>query len=170
MRTTCAEDPGAFHGSVAKRQICWFLPDQGASGAWVFFDDATGGWAGWDGGTGASVDIALPESFEPWSRAFNDDNPPDWRWFEGGLTNVAFNEVDRHVLAGHGDEAALIYEGDRWNMASDGGRGGPVDSETISRRKLMLESAKCALALEALGLAPGDRIALNMPSIPEHVY
>ena len=55
-------------------------------------------------------------------------------------------------------------------MASDGGRGGPVDSEIVSRRKLLLESAKCALALKALGLGPGDRIALNMPSIPEQIY
>lgn len=83
---------------------------------------------------------------------------------------MAFNEVNRHVLAGHGNEAALIYEGDRWNMASEDGRGGPVDSEVVSRRKLMLESAKCALALQALGAKPGDRIALNMPSIPEQIF
>ena len=146
MRDACAKDPGAYHGAIAKRHICWFLADQGLYGAWAYFDEGEGRWIGWDGATGASVTLELPESFEPWARAFNDDNPPDWRWFEGGLTNVAFNEVDRHVLAGHGEEAALIYEGDRWNMASDGGRGGPVDSETISRRKLMLESAKCALA------------------------
>ncbi|MEO1489664.1 MAG: AMP-binding protein, partial [Pseudomonadota bacterium] len=103
-------------------------------------------------------------------RSFNDDDPPNWRWFEGGLTSVAFNECDRHVLSGHGEEAALIFEGDRWNMASDGGRGGPVDAEVISRRKLLLESAKCALALKALGLGPGDRIALNMPSIAQQIY
>ena len=170
MRADCAADPGAYHGAIAKRQICWFLADQGANGAWAFYDEVASQWTGWDGATGASVTLDLPESFEPWSRAFNDDNPPDWRWFEGGLTNVAFNEVDRHVLAGYGEEAALIYEGDRWNMASDGGRGGPVDSETISRRKLLLESAKCALALEALGVEPGNQIALNMPSIPEQIY
>ncbi|MEM1134026.1 MAG: AMP-binding protein [Pseudomonadota bacterium] len=155
---------------MAKRQICWLLPDYGSHGVWAFLDEPEGRWAGWDAQTAAAINLDLPESFEPWDRAFNDDNPPDLRWFEGGLTNTAFNEVDRHVLAGHGEEAALIYEGDRWNMASDGGRGGPVDSEVISRRKLMLESAKCALALKALGLQPGDRIALNMPSIPEQIY
>jgi len=170
MQAACRADAGKFHGAFAKRQICWFLADQGESGAWVFFNEAQGCWTGWDARSGAPVSLDLPESFEPWDRAFNDDDPPNWSWFEGGLTNAAFNEVDRHVLAGHGEEAALIYEGDRWNMASDGGRGGPVDSETVSRRKLLLESAKCALALEALGLKPGDRIALNMPSIPQQIY
>ena len=108
MREACAADPGAFHGDLAKRQICWFLADQRPNGAWAYFDNDEGRWIGWDGATGASVTVDLPESYEPWDRAFDDDNPPDWRWFEGGLTNVAFNEVDRHVLAGHGEEAALI--------------------------------------------------------------
>ncbi|MEM7781278.1 MAG: AMP-binding protein [Pseudomonadota bacterium] len=167
MRKECRGDPGAFHGAIAKRHICWLLEEQNC---WAFFDEANGIWRGWDAQTGAPRTLELPEGFEPWSRAFNDDNPPHWRWFEGGLTNAAFNEVDRHVLDGHGDEAALIFEGDRWNMASDGGRGGPVDSEIISRKKLMLESAKCALALQELGLKAGDRIALNMPSIAEQIY
>ncbi|MFW5633362.1 MAG: AMP-binding protein [Erythrobacter sp.] len=170
MQAACRADPGAFHGAIAKRRICWFVPDAGDNGAWAFFDDDRGGWTGWDAATSEPRDFDWPEGFEPWTRAFNDDSPPDWRWFEGGLTSTAFNEVDRHVLAGHGEEAALIYEGDRWNMASDGGRGGPVDSEIVSRRKLLLESAKCALALKSLGVKPGDRIALNMPSIPEQIY
>ena len=45
-----------------------------------------------------------------------------------------------------------------------------MDAYPISRKRLMLESAKCALALRALGLVPGDRIALNMPNIPEQIY
>ena len=170
MREECRSDPGAFHGAIAKRQICWLVKCEGGPDCWVYYDQAAESWTGWDAQTGAPVTPDWQESFEPWDRAFNDDDPPNWRWFEGGLTSVAFNEVDRHVLAGHGEEAALIFEGDRWNMASDGGRGGPVDSETVSRRKLLLESAKCALALKALGLKPGDRIALNMPSIPEQIY
>ena len=158
MRASCIADPGAFHGAIAKRRLCWFVARIGEAGAWVYFDDGAQGWRGWDARTGTAVSPDLPEHFEPWDRAFNDDDPPNWRWFEGGLTSTAFNEVDRHVLSGHGAEAALIFEGDRWNMASDGGRGGPVDSETVSRRKLLFESAKCALALKALGLGPGDNV------------
>jgi len=170
MRAACADDPGAFHGAMAKRAICWLLPDQGEAGVWAFYDADAGAWIGWDAASGAETALALGEAFEPWTRAFNPDDAPRFRWFEGGLTNAAFNEVDRHVLAGHGDEAALIFEGDRWNMSLNDGRGGPVDGYAVSRKRLMLESAKCALALKALGLGPGDRIALNMPSIPEQIY
>ncbi len=170
MRAACEASPGGFHGDRAKRAVHW-LVDQGAGAkAWVQYDDASGLWRGWDARDGRVVELERPESFEPWTRAFNADHPPHWRWFEGGLTNAAFNEVDRHVLAGRGAETALIFEGDRWDLAADGGRGGPVDAYSISRKRLLLESAKCALALRALGLAPGDRIALNMPNIPEQIY
>ena len=36
-----------------------------------------------------------------------------------------------------------------WTVAQDGGRGAPVDCYHISRRQLLLETAKCALALQA---------------------
>jgi len=170
MRSACAADPGAFHGGMAKRNIHWLVKDGLSSAAWLSWDDDSGSWTGWDSETGEAVSLDRPESFEPWDRAFNDSNPPHFRWFEGGLTNTAFNEVDRHVLSGHGDEAALIFEGDRWDMARNDGRGGPVDCYPVSRKQLLLESAKCALALKALGLEAGDRIALNMPSIPGQIF
>lgn len=31
-------------------------------------------------------------------------------WFDGGLTNVCFNALDRHVQEGKGDRTALIYD------------------------------------------------------------
>jgi acrylyl-CoA reductase (NADPH)/3-hydroxypropionyl-CoA dehydratase/3-hydroxypropionyl-CoA synthetase len=170
MRAACEASPGKFHGDRAKRMVHWLVADGAGGQAWVQFDDASRLWRGWDAKSGAIVDLELPETFEPWTRAFNTDDPPHWRWFEGGLTNAAFNEVDRHVLAGRGAETALIFEGDRWDLAADAGRGGPVDAYPISRKLLLLESAKCALALRALGLSPGDRIALNMPNIPEQIF
>ncbi len=169
MRADCEASPGKFHGDRAKRAVHW-LVDYAGTRAWVQFDDTSGLWRGWDADDGHPVELDLPETFEPWTRAFNADDPPHWRWFEGGLTNAAFNEVDRHVLSGRGAEAALIFEGDRWDLSADGGRGGPVDAYPISRKRLLLESAKCALALRALGIGPGDRIALNMPNIPEQIY
>ncbi|WP_420392142.1 AMP-binding protein [Acuticoccus sp.] len=169
MRAACLDDPGAFHGALAKREIAWFLPDEGKAGVWASLDDERG-WTGWDAATLEPVTLDLPADHDPWHRAFNADDPPHFAWFEGGLTNAAFNEVDRHVLAGHGEEAALIFEGDRWNMSDNAGRGGPIDAYSVSRRHLLVESAKCALALRALGLEPGERIALNMPSIPAQIF
>jgi acrylyl-CoA reductase (NADPH)/3-hydroxypropionyl-CoA dehydratase/3-hydroxypropionyl-CoA synthetase len=170
QRAAAIADPGAFHGAIARRQIHWFVASQGAQGAWLTRDDATRRWTGWDAASGAAVSADLGEGFEPWQRAFNPDDPPHWKWFEGGRTNACFNEVDRHVLAGHGDEAAFLFEGDRWDMSQDGGRGAPVEAYAITRRKLLLETAKCALALQALGLKAGDRIALNLPNIPAQLY
>jgi acrylyl-CoA reductase (NADPH)/3-hydroxypropionyl-CoA dehydratase/3-hydroxypropionyl-CoA synthetase len=169
MRTAALADPGAFHGAIAARTIHWFAPDIGHAGAWLSRGDR-GRWSGWDAATGEALTAAVPVDFTPWTQAFDASQPPHWRWFVGGRTNAAFNELDRHVLAGHGDEAALIFEGDRWDMAADGGRGAPVDCFAVSRKRLLLETVKCAVALETLGLKAGDRIALNMPSIVPQIY
>ena len=168
-RAAYLADPGGYHGDIAAETLHWFVRDAGADGVWLT-RGADGAWAGWDAATGAAVRPALAEGFAPWTRAFDATDPPHWRWFVGARTNACFNEVDRHVLAGHGDEAALIFEGDRFDLAADGGRGAPVDSFPVSRRRLLLETVKCAAALSALGLKAGDRIALNMPSIVPQIY
>ncbi|WDA42878.1 AMP-binding protein [Erythrobacter sp. BLCC-B19] len=169
MRAAALADPGAFHGEIAGRNMHWFVAEAGPAGAWLA-RGADGGWHGWDAATGAPVSPALPDGFTPWHTGFDGSNPPHWRWFVGGRTNAAFSELDRHVLAGHGDEAALIFEGDRWDMSANGGKGAPIDCFTVSRKQLLLEVAKCAVALEALGLKPGERMALNMPSIVPQIY
>ena len=167
MRAAVLADPGAFHADAA-RKLPWFVADAGPNGAWLSFED--GAWRGWDAVTAAPVAPDLPADFVPWTTAFDASDPPFFKWFSGGRTNACFAEVDRHVLAGHGDEAALIFEGDRWDMAADNGRGAPVDTYPVSRKKLLLETAKCAIALDGLGLKAGDRIALNMPSIPAQLF
>ena len=169
MRAAARADPGAFHGAIAARNLHWFVPQCGGAGAWLA-RGADGRWHGWDAASAAPVSPDLPDDFTPWHTAFDASDPPHWRWFVGGRTNAAFSELDRHVLAGHGDETALIFEGDRWDMSAGGGKGAPIDCFSISRKRLLLEVAKCAVALQALGLKPGDRIALNMPSIVPQIY
>ncbi len=165
QRFACLADPGRFHGHIAAREIHWF---DAARRRWLSVGE-DGRWHGFDARTGLRVDGPDEHEWQPWERAFDDDQPPFYRWFVGGRTNACFNEVDRHVLAGHGNEPALLVEGDRWDQSRDQGRGGPVVAYAISRRRLLVEVARCAVALRQLGLVAGDRIALNLPNIPEQV-
>jgi len=165
MRDACRADAGAFHGDIAAREIHWY---SAADHAWITRGD-DGVWRGFDAITGEPRVTAHPASHQPWTRAFDNDDAPFYRWFVGAQTNACFNEVDRHVLAGFGDEAAFLVEGDRWDQSQDGGRGGPVVAYPISRKRLLVDVARCAIALRQLGLNTGDRIALNLPNIPEQI-
>ena len=44
------------------------------------------------------------------TRALDDAHPPFYRWFPDGRLNVCHNALDRHVDAGRGEQAALIYD------------------------------------------------------------
>ena len=46
----------------------------------------------------------------PPTQALDSTNPPFYRWFPDGELNVAYNALDRHVDAGRGEQAALIYD------------------------------------------------------------
>jgi len=39
------------------------------------------------------------------------DGPVDIKFFAGGKTNMAYNCLDRHILAGNGDKVAFYWEG-----------------------------------------------------------
>ncbi|WP_255603777.1 AMP-binding protein, partial [Oscillochloris sp. ZM17-4] len=168
QREAAMADPGAFHGAIARSAIHWYDP---SLGAWITWDVDQGRWIGLDAGSGLPVGVPYGAEHQPWHRALDADDPPFSRWFAGGLTNACFNEVDRHVLLGFGDEIAYFFEGDRWDSSLNGGRGGPVVHEAISRKRLMLEVVKAAQVLSDLGLRRGDRVALNMPNIlPQIAY
>ncbi|MEU9796243.1 acetyl-coenzyme A synthetase N-terminal domain-containing protein, partial [Streptomyces sparsogenes] len=42
-----------------------------------------------------------------WTQVLDWSDAPFARWFTGGKLNVAYNCVDRHVEAGHGDQVAF---------------------------------------------------------------
>jgi acetyl-CoA synthetase len=83
---------------------------------------------------------------------------PFARWFAGGKLNVAYNCVDRHVEAGYGDQVAYHWEGE------------PGDTRTITYAELQREVCKAANALAELGVVAGDRVAIQLPMIPEAVF
>src|SRR5947199_6053432 len=82
-------------------------------------------------------------------------NAPFAKWFVGGKLNVAVNCVDRHVEAGHGDQVAFHWEGE------------PGDTRTITYADLLRDVCKAANALAELGVKAGDRVAIQLPMIPE---
>ena len=97
--------------------------------------------------------------FTPW-RTVLEWELPDARWFVGGTTNACFNAVDRQVEEGHGDETAIIWEGEPV------GEAGP-EVRHVTYRELRDEVARCAAALEALGVRKGDVVTIYMGMVPE---
>ncbi|WP_181783050.1 acetate--CoA ligase [Pseudonocardia pini] len=94
---------------------------------------------------------------EKWSEVL-DWQPPFAKWFVGGKLNVAYNCVDRHVEAGNGDRVAFHWEGE------------PGDTRTITYAELQREVSRTANALAELGVGKGDRVAIQLPMIPEAVF
>jgi len=91
-------------------------------------------------------------------RILDADDPPFYRWFPEATLNTCYNALDRHVVAGHGDRAALIYDS-------------PVTGtqRTFSYAELLEQVAAFAGALRAFGVDKGDRVVISMPMIPEAV-
>ena len=69
---------------------------------------------------------------------------------------VCFNAVDRHVAAGRGDQAAIIYDS-------------PVTGtiRTITYAELLDEVSRFARALADRGVVKGDRVIIYMAMVPE---
>ena len=93
-----------------------------------------------------------------WDRVLDPSKAPLYRWFVGGSLNTCYNAVDRHVLGGRAEQAAIIYDS-------------PVTGvcETISYRELRDRVARFAGALQQLGVAKGDRVIVYMPMVPEAI-
>jgi len=97
--------------------------------------------------------------FEPWSQVL-EWKLPDAKWFIGGKTNLCHNCVDRQVNNGHGDETALIWEGEPMD-------GGKPEICRLTYKDLQRETAKCANALKSLGVKKGDKVTIYMGMVPE---
>ena len=84
--------------------------------------------------------------------------PPFAHWFEGGLTNLCHNAVDRH-LAERADQPALIYVSTETNT-----------EVTYSFAQLSDEVQRMAAILKSLGVGKGDRVLIYMPMIAEAAF
>jgi len=92
-----------------------------------------------------------------WDKVYDYDFvDPKIKWFEGGTLNVSYNCLDRHVESGHGDQTALIWEGND-----------PTESKTFTYSEMLAEVEKCANVLKAKGVKKGDRVCIYMQMIPQ---
>ena len=91
-------------------------------------------------------------------RVLDDSRPPFYRWFQGGQLNTCYNALDRHVIAGRGDQPALHYDS-------------PVtgSARTLTYAELLDQVSRFGGALRALGVDKGDRVVIYMPMVPEAV-
>ncbi|MDA0630778.1 MAG: AMP-binding protein, partial [Proteobacteria bacterium] len=167
LRRLINETPENFYGDVARRNLHWF--DEKAD-QWICFNLASQTWAGYAAYSGEPVASEQGVDRELWTTVLDSSRSPYLKWFVGAQTNACFNLLDRHVLQGQGSHKALIFEGDRWDPAKNAGRGGPVTEQHFTYRQLLLEVTLRARVLTNLGLRTGDRIALNMPNIPEQIF
>lgn len=80
------------------------------------------------------------------------------RWFPDAVGNVCHNALDRHVAAGRGDQAALIYDS-------------PVTGtrRTLTYGEMLKETATLAAVLQDMGVGKGDRVLIYMPMVPEAI-
>src|SRR3954451_6100405 len=90
-----------------------------------------------------------------WDQVLDWSNPPFAKWFVGGKLNVAYNCVDRHVEAGHGDRVAYYWRGEEGEELE------------ITYADLHRDVQKLANALKDLGVSKGDVVAIYLPMIPE---
>lgn len=94
--------------------------------------------------------------FKRWDRVLDDAQAPFTRWFPGGQTNLCYNAVDRHVLAGQADKKAIIWVSPE-----------AEESRTLTFGELHREVTAFAAVLAELGVRRGDRVLVYMPMIPE---
>ena len=77
-------------------------------------------------------------------------------WFSGGKLNACYNCIDRHIEDGHGNDTAIIWEGND-----------PNQSRKFSYNELLRDVSQFANALKSMGVEKGDRVCLYMQMIPE---
>lgn len=96
--------------------------------------------------------------FKKWDKVLDSSNPPFFKWFSGGKTNIVYNAIDRHQQTAVRNKLALIWEGE------------PGDLRTFSYHALNREVCQFANILKSMGVRKGDVVTIYMPQIPEQIF
>ncbi|MEN9559337.1 MAG: Acetyl-coenzyme synthetase, partial [Pseudomonadota bacterium] len=103
-------------------------------------------------------EASLIDWHQPFEQVCDDSKLPFARWYVGGLTNICWNAVDRH-LSNRAEQVALNF----------------ISTETglevkYSYQDLYNEVNRTAGMLKTLGVGKGDRVLIYMPMIPQAVF
>ena len=82
------------------------------------------------------------------------------RWYKGGKINIAYNCLDRHVLAGEGNRVCFyedsVYTGHQ---------------RAWTYEEVMVQSGRLATVLKSqFGIGVGDRVVIYMPMVIEAAF
>ena len=85
--------------------------------------------------------------FKPYKKVKNTsfDGKVSIKWFEDGVTNVAYNCIDRH-LKDRGEQVAIIWEGDN-----------PYDDKKVTYNELYDKVCRLSNVMKSHGVKKGDR-------------
>ena len=96
------------------------------------------------------------EWFSPWNKVLEWKYP--WaKWFVGGMCNISYNCLDRHVKTWRRNKVAIMWVGEQG------------EERVFTYGEFYRQVNRCANALKALGLRTGDRVTIYLPKIPEQV-
>lgn len=93
--------------------------------------------------------------FKKWHTVLNTKDAPFFKWFEGGVTNITYNCIDRHLHCATRNKAAIIFEGEHG------------DQRVLTYSDLHREVCLFANTLKSLGVKKGDIVMLYMPMVPD---
>lgn len=92
--------------------------------------------------------------YESWEKTMS-GQLPDFRFFEGGISNPCVNLIDRHVENGTGNRTALIWEGENG------------DTKFFTYTMLLAEVNRFSNVLRSFGVKKGDCVAIFLPNLAE---
>ncbi|MCS7121416.1 MAG: acetate--CoA ligase [Archaeoglobaceae archaeon] len=101
--------------------------------------------------------------FKKWEKVLDDSNPPFYRWFVGGQTNLAYLCTDWQLQKGRKNKVAIIWEGEPVDE-----KGEPKEVRKLTYYDLWRESNRIAYFLKnRLGVKKGEVVTLYLPMVPE---
>jgi acetyl-CoA synthetase len=118
----------------------------------AIYEQADADWKGW-----WSEQARTLHWFKEPTQDVDESNPPFYKWFADGTTNVSYNCLDRHVEAGNGERVAYHWHG-------EGG-----ETRAVTYAELLADVQRLANALKDLGIVKGDIVGIYLPMIPEVV-